>query len=324
MTSVYPSHFPVLKNEIGSYLIRAANPAILDLTLGLGGHAEHLLSLCDDQAIYLGIDRDQEALTIAQEKINRDSRFHVIHVNHDDLWSDDRFTQFKEEMNLDGFNFILCDLGISSFQLKTPERGFSFSKIGPLDMRMDKSQGPTALEWIQRQDEETLAYAIWIYGEERASRPIAKSIMKSLNEGSLKSTDDLAQAIYRVIPKAIAKRRGHIDPATRTFQAIRIAVNGELDRLSATIEKAFHNLKVGGRLAIISFHSLEDRIVKQTFRRLSGIYDGPGRMAPQQLIKLAEILEPKGITPSEAEISSNPSSRSARLRIAERIQGEVL
>ena len=184
---------------------------------------------------------------------------------------------------------------------------------------MDTEQGLTALEWIQRQDEGTLAYALYTFGEERASRPIARAILAALREGRLQTTKDLAQAVYTVIPREPAKRKGLADPATRTFQAIRIAVNGELERLGAALESATAHLRPGGRLAVISFHSLEDRIVKQTLRRLAGIYDGPGRLAPEPLPKLLKLVHPGGLTPSEAECAANPPSRSARLRVAERL-----
>ena len=173
--------------------------------------------------------------------------------------------------------------------------------------------------WIADQTEASLADAIYGFGEERASRPIARSILRRLSEGRLATTLDLAAAVHAVLPKEPAKRKGLSDPATRTFQAIRIAVNGELSRLEATIERAVMALKAGGRIGVISFHSLEDRIVKRTLRRLSGVHDGPGRTSPVPLPKVVRLLHPGGLVASDAEQAANPPSRSARLRLAERL-----
>jgi 16S rRNA (cytosine1402-N4)-methyltransferase len=215
---------------------------------------------------------------------------------------------------------VLLDLGVSSLQLRDANRGFSFMEEGPLDMRMDPDSGPTALQWIAEQTEESLANALFTFGEERASRPIARNILRMFNDGRLHSTYDLAQAIYKVLPRDVARRKKQIDPATRTFQAIRIAVNGELSRLATTLENAVASLKVGGRLGVISFHSLEDRIAKQTLRRLAGVYDGPGRTSPVELPRLIKLVHAGGLKPTEAECAANPPSRSARLRIGERLR----
>jgi len=186
-------------------------------------------------------------------------------------------------------------------------------------MRMDAKGGITALEWLEQQDETSLADALYRYGEERASRPIARAIMGAVNGGKLSTTIDLANSVYSVLPREKAVRNRQIDPATRTFQAIRIAVNSELIGLGRTIERAVRFLRPGGRIGVISFHSLEDRIVKQTFRRLAGIFDGPGRESPTPLPKLLRIISPGGLLPCEEELSANPPSRSARLRLAQRV-----
>ena len=312
-------HVPVLLQEVLDNLVLPPAARVLDLTLGLGGHAEALLARCDAKARYLGVDRDPEARYLARRRLGEDTRLEILPCAYEELWSDSGFLAWKAAEAPDGFDAILADLGVSTLQLRTPDRGFSFRDEGPLDMRMDTSSGLTALEWIGSQTDETLANAIYQYGEERASRPIARAILKALQEGRLATTHDLAQAIYTVIPREPAKRKGHSDPATRSFQAIRIAVNGELDRLALSLEAAVSQLRMGGRLAVISFHSLEDRIVKQTLRRLAGIYDGPGRTAPMELPKILKLIHAGGIAPSEAECSVNPPSRSARLRVAERI-----
>ncbi|HEY3400019.1 MAG TPA: 16S rRNA (cytosine(1402)-N(4))-methyltransferase RsmH [Geothrix sp.] len=314
-----PVHVPVLLQEVLDNLVLPPAARVLDLTLGLGGHAEALLARCDKASRYLGVDRDPEARYLSRRRLGDDSRVEILAGNYEDIWTDPQFLAWKAEFAPGGFDAILADLGVSTLQLRTPERGFSFRDEGPLDMRMDTNAGLTALEWIAEQTDESLADAIYQYGEERASRPIARAILRAHREGRLATTKDLAEAVYTVIPREPAKRKGHSDPATRTFQAIRIAVNGELDRLAAALETAVSQLRPDGRLAAISFHSLEDRIVKQTLRRLAGIYDGPGRTAPAVLPKILKLIHPGGLAPSEAEAAANPPSRSARLRVAERL-----
>lgn len=319
MTLTVPVHIPVLSDQVDLFLGRDCQSSFLDMTMGLGGHAEVILKNKPKTFRYIGVDRDPEAIEFSEARFENDPRVSILNNNHEDIWNDDRFDQVKRICAPGGFDSIFADLGISNFQLKKADRGFSFLHEGPLDMRMDNRHGLTALEWIQRQDEATLAYALWIYGEERASRPIARSILKILEKGQLQTTLDLAKAVYQVLPLEVAKRKGRANPATRTFQAIRIAVNGELERLSYTLDNAFKNLAPAGRMGIISFHSLEDRIVKQAFRKLSGIYDGPGRLAPVALKKEAEVITPNGVVPQASEIEINPSSRSARLRVISKL-----
>ena len=314
-----PLHVPVLLQEVLDHLPLPPAARILDLTLGLGGHAEALLSHCDPDSRYLGVDRDPEARALALDRLGSDSRLSILACAYEDVWGDPAFLEWMAARAPEGFDAILADLGVSTLQLRSPGRGFSFRDEGPLDMRMDTEHGPTALEWIAAQTDESLADALYQFGEERASRPIARAILAALRDGRLATTRHLAEAVYTVIPREPAKRKGLSDPATRTFQAIRIAVNGELERLAGALESAVNALRPGGRLAVISFHSLEDRIVKQTLRRLAGIYDGPGRVAPVTLPKRLRLLHPGGITPGEAEAAANPPSRSARLRLAERL-----
>ena len=312
-------HVPVLLREVLETLHPSGEARILDLTLGLGGHAEALLAQCGAGARYLGVDRDPEARARAAARLGADARLTILACAHEEVFDQAEFQAWKAAHAPEGFDAILADLGVSTLQLRSPERGFSFMAEGPLDMRMDTEHGPTALEWIAEQDDRTLADALYQFGEERASRPIARAILRRLQEGTLNTTADLAAAVYTVLPKEIAKRKKQSDPATRTFQAVRIAVNGELARLAATLERAVSHLKPGGRLGVISFHSLEDRIVKQTFRRLAGQYDGPGRVPPAPLPKLVTLIHPGGLAPSEEECAANPPSRSARLRVAERV-----
>jgi len=312
-------HVPVLLAEVIEHLACPTDARILDLTLGLGGHAEALLAVCGPEARYLGVDRDPQARERAQARLRQDARLNVLASTYEAVWDDPLFDAWWHLQAPEGLDAILMDLGVSTLQLKDADRGFSFAELGPLDMRMNQEEGETALDWIARQTEESLADTLYQFGEERASRPIARAILAAFQQGQLITTRDLAKAIYTVLPREIAKRKKQSDPATRSFQAIRIAVNGELEGLAPALEKAISFLKPGGRLAVISFHSLEDRIVKQTLRRLAGIHDGPGRVAPAPLPKLIRLVKAGGIVPSEAELQSNPPSRSARLRVAERL-----
>ncbi len=315
-----PVHIPVLLNEVLDNLVLPPAARILDLTLGLGGHAEALLGRCDADSRYLGVDQDPEARAAAHERLGSDARLNILAAAYEDVWENSAFESWRALQAPEGFDAILMDLGVSTLQLKSPARGFSFRDEGPLDMRMNTEEGPTALQWIAEQTDTTLADALYQFGEERASRPIARAILRAFNEGRLHNTSDLAEAVHSVLPMTAALRRQHrADTATRTFQAIRIAVNGELVRLAGAIEEAIIHLRIGGRIAVISFHSLEDRIVKQTLRRLAGIYDGPGRESPSPLPKIIRLIQAGGIPPSDAECQSNPPSRSARLRVAERL-----
>lgn len=314
-----PIHVPVMLSEVLEHLPVPAGGRVLDLTLGLGGHAEAILARCDAATRYLGVDRDPFARERVQARLGQDARLSILADTYEEVWGDTAFQAWCHLQAPEGLNAVLMDLGVSSLQLKDPTRGFSFQEEGPLDMRMDPQHGETALQWIAEQDETSLADAIYEYGEERASRRIARAILKAFHEGRLHDTRELAAVIYTVLPREVARRKHQIDPATRTFQAIRIAVNGELKGLGKTLEKAVELLKPGGRLGVISFHSLEDRIVKQTLRRLAGIYDGPGRTAPEELPKRIRLIHPGGLNPTETEIVQNPPSRSARLRIGERL-----
>jgi 16S rRNA (cytosine1402-N4)-methyltransferase len=313
------THVPVLLQEVLENLPVPPAGRVLDLTLGLGGHAEAILARCDADTRYLGVDRDPDARARAGERLRTDARLSILADTHEDVWDNPAFQAWMHLQAPEGLDAVLIDLGVSSLQLKDARRGFSFMEEGPLDMRMDPESGETALEWLGDQTEETLADALFAYGEERASRPLSRSILRAYREGALVTTFDLCRAIYKVLPKEEARRKKQIDPATRTFQAIRIAVNGELSRLEATLEKAILALKPGGRLGVISFHSLEDRIAKQTLRRLAGVYDGPGRTSPVELPKFVKLIHAGGLKAGEAECLANPPSRSARLRIGERL-----
>ena len=317
--AVSVTHVPVLLAEVLENPPVPPGGRVLDLTLGLGGHAEAILARCDADTRYLGVDRDPEARERAQARLGTDARLTILADTHEDVWEHPAFQAWRHLQAPDGIDAILLDLGVSTLQLRDPRRGFSFMEEGPLDMRMDPGSGTTAKDWIAEQTDESLANAIYAFGEERASRPIAKAILRRFEYGQLNTTLDLAAAIYTVLPREVARRKKQADPATRTFQAIRIAVNGELEGLQATLEHAVSRLKPGGRIGVISFHSLEDRIVKQTLRRLAGIYDGPGRTSPQPLPRILRLIHAGGLKAGEAETTANPPSRSARLRIGERL-----
>lgn len=261
----------------------------VDGTLGLGGHTREILERSAPNGTVLGIDKDGEALVAAQARLL--SYGERLRLNHADYRA---VPDILEGRSVDG---ILLDLGVSSLQLDTAERGFSFRLEGPLDMRMDPSQGPSARDVVSRLPEHDLADVIYRYGEERASRRIARAIVLARRKKPLETTGELASIVRRAAGRS---RRPGLDPATRTFQALRIYVNRELEALPDSLADLARCLAPGGRLVVISFHSLEDREVKQTFRSLAS--------------QGFSILTRKPVTPSPAERGRNPRSRSAKLR----------
>lgn len=303
-------HYPVMLRESIDGLAIHASGRYVDGTFGRGGHSKAILASLGREGRLLSIDQDPEAVRFAQETI-QDDRFHICHGSFEFLE-----TYCDERGWLGNVDGILLDLGVSSPQLDEAERGFSFMRSGPLDMRMNPESGLSALEWLQTVDEKTLSQVLRQYGEEKFSGRIARHIKEALAAGKLKTTLDLAD----LVSKASPKKDKHKHPATRTFQAIRIAVNRELDVLKTVLEAAVSVLKPGGRLSVISFHSLEDRIVKQFIRDQSRLRD----LFPDSPVQL-EVIEPvlkkvgKPIFPSAEECAENPRSRSAVLRVAERI-----
>ncbi|MDT5157827.1 MAG: rRNA (cytosine1402-N4)-methyltransferase [Acidobacteriota bacterium] len=302
-------HRPVLLFEVIRLLAPKRGGLFVDATLGLGGHSEAILEASTDARV-LGIDRDRQALRLAAERLVRFGlRFHAVHANFRDIA---RVLGEAGEQEASG---VLADLGVSSLQFDTPERGFSFRHDAPLDMRMD-ADGPeeTATELLERLPEEEIARIIYEYGEERKSRRIARWIVERRERGEpLRTTRQLAELVVRAVGY---KRGDRIHPATRTFQALRIAVNEELERLDEFIETAVDLLQPRGRLAVISFHSLEDRVVKLALRRLSGRCECD-RRAPVCTCgarPAVEILTRRPVTPNEQEVEENPRARSAKLR----------
>ena len=290
-------HEPVMTAETIALLAPSRGGLFVDCTVGLGGHARALLEAGASRV--LGLDRDPEALKIARARLEEfGDRVELIHADYRQLG------RVLDDRGVAGVAGTLADLGVSSMQLDAEGRGFSFRRDEPLDMRMDQSQGPTAADLLDQTGEEELANLIFEYGEERYSRRIARSIVEARRRAPITTTGQLAQIVRRAVP-----RRGYqrIDPATRTFQAIRIWVNRELDQLEVFIGEACTRLLAGARFAVITFHSLEDRIVKHAFRALA-----QGRMALQ-------ILTKRPIVPGDTELDRNPRSRSAKLRAVERL-----
>ena len=276
--------------------------AYLDCTVGGGGHAEAILEAAGPPSRVVGIDRDPEAIAVARERLGRfGDRVRLVQGDFREL------PRLISELRLGGFDGVLFDLGISSLQLDDPSRGLRFSAEGPLDMRMDReSGGLAARELLHELPEMDLTRIIREYGEERWARQIARGIVNARSQGSLETTRDLAAVVTRAIPRRFWPRRIH--PATRTFQAVRIAVNQELTGLEEALEVATGHLNPGGRIAVISFHSLEDRVVKHLFRRLAAPGAVPG----------VTIITRRPVTPSPEERAQNRRARSAKLRGAER------
>ena len=302
------SHISVLLHETVDALLADRDTGIyIDGTFGRGGHTRLLLSKLDANARVYAFDKDPQALAVAAELEQQDPRFKIIHASFADL---------QQEMNQLGIyqvDGIMADLGVSSPQLDQAERGFSFMKDGPLDMRMDNSQGQTAAEWLLSVDEEHLANVIFQYGEERYSRRIAKAIKKA---GYITTTAELAEIVKVAHPKWEKNKHA----ATRTFQAIRIEINKELDDVHVFLPQALNLLKPQARLAVISFHSLEDRIIKQFIQKESTLAEDTSWGMPQEREDTRRLKKIDRIRASEAEVKQNPRSRSAWLRVAERLE----
>ncbi len=283
------SHVPVLVDAVIEFLRPEPDAGFIDATLGAGGHAEALLQRTGPSGRLLGIDQDADALDLARARLEAfGPRIVIRRSNFGDIGPVARDEGFGAVQG------ILADLGVSSMMLDQPDRGFSFQSDGPLDMRMDRRQATTAADLVNQMDERELANLIYEYGEERRSRPIARSIVRRRPHTT---TRRLVAAIEGVTGP---KRPGRIHPATRTFMALRIAVNDELGRLREFLQAAPDLLRPGGRLAVITFHSIEDRIVKQTMREIGG------------------VLTKKVVTASESEKLTNPRARSAKLRVLEK------
>jgi 16S rRNA (cytosine1402-N4)-methyltransferase len=300
-------HIPVLCEEVVSLLRCEPHQTFVDATLGGGGHTLEILKKTAPDGRVIGIEWDEEAISVAQEVLRPfGERVGIFRENFA------RLPEILEALNVKSVDGILLDLGLSSIQLEKKERGFSLKGEGPLDMRMDQRLECTAADLVNSLSQEELQEILWIYGEERWSRRIAKAIVEKRRRTPILSTSELRTTVLRAIPRRSEFRR--IDPATRTFQALRIVTNHELDNLKQALDTGWRVLRKGGRMCVISFHSLEDRMVKQTFQRWAGKKGGE---SPEEAA-LAGVTR-KPIVPSEAERMSNPRSRSAKLRCAERL-----
>jgi len=300
-------HLPVLFAEVMEGLAVKADGIYLDGTFGRGGHARGVLAKLGPEGRLLVMDKDPEAIAVATQLAAADARVALHRASFAELaqWS-------RADAGLDG---VLFDLGVSSPQLDVAERGFSFGKDGPLDMRMDPDAGESAAQWLSRASEKEIADVLWTYGEERQSRRIARAIVARRGEAPLLRTAQLAELIAQACPRGDSK----IHPATRSFQAIRIYINRELVDLEAGLDAALERLKPGGRLAVISFHSLEDRIVKQFMAKHAKAPPAnrrlPVEIAFTPMLKLVGGAQKAG----EAELAANPRARSAVLRVAEKL-----
>ncbi|MGV8942124.1 MAG: 16S rRNA (cytosine(1402)-N(4))-methyltransferase RsmH [Lysobacter sp.] len=302
-----PGHLPVMYRQSLDGLQVRGDGIYLDGTFGRGGHARGMLDLLGENGRLLLMDKDPEAIAVAQRDFGADPRVAIFRGSFADMarWS----------ATGDGLDGVFLDLGVSSPQLDVAERGFSFSKDGPLDMRMDPDTGQSAAQWLATADERDIADVLWTYGEERQSRKIARTILARRGEQPITRTAQLADLIASVMPRGKDK----IHPATRSFQAIRIFINRELADLEAGLDAALATLRPGGRLVVISFHSLEDRIVKQFINRHAKAPPANRRM-PIEIAFDPDLLAIGGAHKADFdETSVNPRARSAVLRVAEKL-----
>ena len=312
-------HIPVMLDEVMQWIAPKPGGFYMDATLGLAGHAARLMELTGGQALLLGLDRDEQALAKAGERLSRyGENVQLAHTSFQ------HFPRALREAGWDRLDGVIADLGVSSLQLDSPERGFSFLHDGPLDMRMDPgSGGEPASGIVNGASFERLRQLLWDYGEEPMAGRIARAIVEARERARIESTLELARIVAAAYPaKRRALARNH--PATKTFQALRLEVNQELREIEIFLERVVDFLRPGARIAVISFHSLEDRIVKRAFRR-----ESTGCLCPREYPecvcgheKKLRLPFRKPLLPSEEEMRANSRSRSAKLRVAERIEGE--
>ena len=320
-----PTHVPVLVDEVRALLQPERGGTFVDCTVGLAGHSRMLLE--GGATRLIGIDRDTDALEIAREALEEfGDRVTLVHADYREI------AAVLDAQDIGDVSGVLADFGVSSMQLDSEGRGFSFRRDEPLDMRMDRTRGDTAAEMLDRVDEKELADVIYQFGEERRSRQVAHAIVMARQQGRIESTGRLAEIVRRGVA---ARGWQRIDPATRTFQALRIWVNRELDGLDSFIGSAAARLQIEGRIAVIAFHSLEDRVVKHTLRELSREpsidertlgWQGPSPPLEQRAAArpardvLLKVLTKHPVIASDAEAAANPRARSAKLRAAVRVR----
>jgi len=294
-------HIPVMSYEVIDYLSLAPGKIIVDATMGTGGHSLEILKRITPAGKLIGIDRDEDSLAICRKRLSEFAgNCEFVHANFVDL------DQVLEKLGIDKIDGIVFDLGISTYQLKDIERGFSFQEEGPLDMRLDKSSYISAYDLVNNLNENEISNMLWSFGQERWHNRIAHLVIEERRNQPISTTKQLANLVMRAIPHRYRRGYYRIHPATRTFQAVRIAVNRELEILESAIKKASVVLRKQAKICVISFHSLEDRVIKHTFRALKA--DG-----------LINIITTKPMTPTATEVEVNPSSRSSKFRVAERI-----
>ena len=302
-------HIPVMKNEVLDLLVNKKDGIFLDCTIGFGGHSKEILNRINNKGILIGMDLDPYALSKTNEKLSdsSDKKFSLHNVSYKE------FPNILSEMKIKKVDGFLIDLGISSYQVDSAHRGFSFTNDGPLDMRFNQSSGYTAKEFLNKISEKKLANIIKYYGDQSKSKRIAKMILEKSNSNKINTTFDLKNCIQ------LATNSNDLKIVSKVFQSIRIALNDEFENLKSVLKKMPKFLNRGGRIAIISFHSIEDRIVKHYFKNntLINVEDYFDRKKDNQ--ENLKVVTKKPITPSSSELRTNPRSRSAKLRVAEKI-----
>ena len=313
MEKIEFNHVSVLLNECIENLNIKPDGIYVDGTMGGAGHSLEIVKKLSRKGMLIGIDRDEEALAVAEERLKNFNNVKYVHDNHDNI------DEIIKDLNIKGVDGILLDLGVSSYQIDEKTRGFTYMDEGPLDMRMDKSQKLTAEYIVNNYKEQDLARIIFEYGEEKFSRKIAKNICEYRKNKNIETTGELVKIIEKSIPGKFREKNSH--PAKRTFQAIRIEVNNEIEPLYNTVKNSINALNSKGRLCVITFHSLEDRMVKKAF------IDAEGKCTcPKDLpycvcgnVSFGKIITKKPILPTEKEMQENSRSRSAKLRVFEKI-----
>ncbi len=313
MEKIEFNHVSVLLNECIENLNIKPDGIYVDGTMGGAGHSLEIVKKLSEKGMLIGIDRDEEALAVAKERLKEFNNVKYVHDNHDNI------AEIIKNLNIKGVDGILLDLGVSSYQIDEKTRGFTYMDDGPLDMRMDKSQKLTAEYIVNNYKEQDLARIIFEYGEEKFSRKIARNICEYRKNKKIETTGELVKIIEKSIPGKFREKNSH--PAKRTFQAIRIEVNNEIEPLYNTIKNSITALNSKGRLCVITFHSLEDRMVKEAY------VDAEGKCTcPKDLpycvcgnVSLGKIITKKPILPTEKEMQENSRSRSAKLRVFEKI-----
>ncbi len=307
------AHLPVMLEEVLRWLAPQAGEIHLDATVGYGGHSAGMAARLGPEGRLIGLDLDPDALAASREAAKDwPCRAEFVRAGYDEM------PHVLDRLGIEKVDGLLVDLGVSSPQLDRPDRGFSFQREGPLDMRMDPEGYPTAAEWLAVAEEGEIRKTLWMFGEEKRAAAIAKALVRERRKGPINTTGDLARIVLSCFPDR--DRAGRVHPATRTFQALRIAVNQELERLERLLSFLPDRLGPGGRVVILAYHSLEDRLVKRAFQDWSGKSNPVLSRIPirGEIPGRAIILTPKALRPSPAEVARNPRSRSARLRAAKR------